>query len=879
MGAIKAPAVNAGDTLTVLTTAGPRLTKVWDSGKILGYEDAKQVSVQERVVASIFDVSKLLDELEGEQNSCLIRGHFIGHAEARKKYDEIIEADRRRGKTTRAPKDGFTLRRKVLFVDRPLHYFMCDIDGYTVADGIDPVESPEAAIDQYIEAHLPSCFHGITYHWQLSSGAGHTSNAGKLKAHVWFWLDTPYLGADLESWVYGTGLHIDVSVFRPVQPNYTAAPRFINGAIDPVPRRSGLCPGWLGDCVRLTIEEGVLTKARSERKARREMVDPREKEGEIGLFCRTFEIEEVVDRWLSDVFEFSGDDEWRLNFLQSASGAAEGAGVTDNRQGIFNTHKSDPFEGRAANKWDLVRHYVFGHLDEGMDKAELHLLGPGGWPSQAAMLEMVRALPEIKAVKTSVVDAWLAKIEAANDAVDLESLAKGEIARDGALTVIDLATLETALKARFAALGTKVSVVAVRKLLARNNPNGLQDVNANGRPQETEANFRAICERHDITIRYNVINKDCEILIPGATWSIDNKANATLTMLRSLCHKEELGTRYIKEFITLLADRNQFNPVATWITSSPWDGVSRVQAFYDTVVENTEACTKETKETLMRRWAISAIAAAFSPNGVMARGVLVFQGEQYLGKTRWIESLAPRDLELIKTGKALNVHNRDSVKQILTGWISELGELDATFKRSDIAALKAFLTLDQDEIRLPYAPSESRFARRTVFAASVNEGQFLQDPTGNSRFWTIPVTAITHNHDLDMQQVWAEFYELWKSGEQHYLKHEEMLLLNDHNTEFEAVSPITELVTSHLDWANFDPNNCKWMGASDVLRWLDVKNPSKWDATEAGRAISKLNGKRRRKSGSHRFLAVPQRRVGLAGEFGTAEDTDGDTGF
>lgn len=868
-----------GDTLTVLTTAGPRLTKVWDSGKILGYEDAKQVSVQERVVASIFDVSKLLDELEGEQNSCLIRGHFIGHAEARKKYDEIIEADRRRGKTTRAPKDGFTLRRKVLFVDRPLHYFMCDIDGYTVADGIDPVESPEAAIDQYIEAHLPSCFHGITYHWQLSSGAGHTSNAGKLKAHVWFWLDTPYLGADLESWVYGTGLHIDVSVFRPVQPNYTAAPRFINGAIDPVPRRSGLCPGWLGDCVRLTIEEGVLTKARSERKARREMVDPREKEGEIGLFCRTFEIEEVVDRWLSDVFEFSGDDEWRLNFLQSASGAAEGAGVTDNRQGIFNTHKSDPFEGRAANKWDLVRHYVFGHLDEGMDKAELQLLGPGGWPSQAAMLEMVRGLPEIRAQKVEAFDAWKEKIEAVEDDRALETLIETGIAADASLSEVDRVKLEAAAKAKFAEFNVAMPVVTVRKMMKRRGRRPFPDINSEGKPQETEGNLRALCENNDIIIRYNVVKKEDEILIPGASWSIDNRRSAALTSVRSLCHKAEMSSKHLKNFVTLLADRNLYNPVAEWISSTPWDGESRLQAWYDTVVENENECTREVKELIMRRWAISAIAAAFNPNGVMARGVLVLQGDQYLGKTRWLESLAPKELELVKTGRSLNVHDKDSVKQILSCWIGELGELDATFKKSDIAALKAFITLDTDELRRPYAEAESQFARRTIFAGSVNDREFLQDQTGNSRFWTIPTTAVKHDHALDMQQVWAEFYELWKAGEIHYLTHAEMALLNDHNQSFEAADPITELVTSHLDWANFDPDNCKWMGASDVLRWLDVKNPSKRDTIVAGQALTKLNGKRRRKSGAHRFLAVPQRRVGLFGEFGTPADIEGDTCF
>ena len=862
-----------GDTLTVLTTAGPRLTKVWDSstGKPKGYENALQVSVQERVVTDIYSLTNLLNELDTETNSCIIRGKFIGHAKAREKYPELIEADAKRGKVTPTPKEGFTLRRKALFDDRPLHYFMIDIDHFKPAS-VDPVTDPEDAINQYIENHLPTCFHGITYRWQLSSGAGHPDNAGVLKAHVWFWLTTPYVGDDLELWAENAALGLDPSVFRTVQPNYTAAPVFRNGVLDPVPVRSGLWQGWMDDAVDLVVDDALLVRARKERKGRQEMVDPSEKPGDIGAFCRTFEIEEVVARWLPHVFEFVTDT--RLNFLLSNSGAAEGVGVCDNRQGLFNTHASDPFKGRAANKWDLVRHYVFGHLDADLDQDDKVLLGPGGWPSQIAMVEMVRGLPEIKALKASVVDQWLDQIDAAEDEVDLQQLLEDKLAFDKSLTVIDLAKIENAVKKRFSDLGLKLPVATIRKMLKKKGVRPLPDINAEGRPQETEANLQTICDNNGLVIRYNVIKKDCEILIPGAAWSIDNRANAAFTTVRSICHKEEVPTKYLKEFVTLLADKNLYNPVAEWITSKPWDGVSRIQSLFDTVVENEEECSKKIKEMLMLRWLMSAVAAAMSPNGVMARGVLVFQGLQYAGKTRWIESLAPKSLEFVKTGKALNVHDKDSVKQILSAWISELGELDATFKKSDIAALKAFLTLDTDEMRRPYAPSESTYARRTVFAASVNEKQFLQDPTGNTRFWVIPIKAIKHDHTLDMQQIWAELYEIWKSGEQHYLKPEEMALLNHHNSEFETPNPIAELVTNGLNWDQFSPENCKWMTASDVLRWLDVKNPSKWDSTEAGRVIGGLNGGLRKRIHGVRYIAVAPTRKMHISEFGNTDDTD-----
>jgi hypothetical protein len=456
------------DTLTVLTSAGPRLTKVWDSavGKVQGYERALQVSVAEHVVCGIYELSALLVKLETAHKSCIIRGQFIGAEKAKAIMPQVLEADRKKGKNTPMPKDGYTLRRLDFFEDRPLHFFFIDIDKYKPVD-VDPVLEPEKAIDQYIAKHLPECFHGVTYHWQLSSGAGHPDNAGVLKAHVVFWLKVPMLGDDLELWVHAKGLSIDPTVFRTVQPNYTAAPVFINDVADPVPRRSGLCEGWAGDEVDLVIEQGLLIHARSERKKRADMVDPREKTGLIGLFHRVYSIEEVVDRWLPEVFEFV--TEWRLTYLKSDSGAAEGAGVTDNRQGIFNTHANEPFNGRAANKWDLVRVFRFGHLDDGLGKDEKFLMGIGDLPSQKAMLEMVRGLPEIvaaeKAEKVLSQNTHADAVKAALDEAGLREVAH-RIALDGSVDRLGRELLAVGIQEKFKELcGKKPSIEAVRGLL------------------------------------------------------------------------------------------------------------------------------------------------------------------------------------------------------------------------------------------------------------------------------------------------------------------------------------------------------------------------------------------------------------------------------
>ena len=104
----------------------------------------------------------------------------------------------------------------------------------------------------------------------------------------------------------------------------------------------------------------------------------------------------------------------------------------------------------------------------------------------------------------------------------------------------------------------------------------------------------------------------------------------------------------------------------------------------------------------------------------------------------------------------LTISSHEDVKQCVSHWICELGELGSTFKRADIDQLKAFLTKRSDELRLPYDRAFSNYQRRTAFYASVNEKEFLIDTSGNRRFWVVPVTEIDWRHGLNMQQVWAE---------------------------------------------------------------------------------------------------------------------------
>jgi len=374
-----------------------------------------------------------------------------------------------------------------------------------------------------------------------------------------------------------------------------------------------------------------------------------------------------------------------------------------------------------------------------------------------------------------------------------------------------------------------------------------------GRPQGTIENLLVVAQKRRIILRYNVIKKQEEILIPNETYSLDNQLNASFARLLSFCKEEDMPTAQMGDFLTYICDKNQYNPVTTWVTSAPWDGVSRLQEFYDTI----SSSDKIVKELILKRWMVSAIATAFAPDGLATRGVLVFQGEQYLGKTSWFKKLAPRELDVMKDGYILRLDDKDNIFQCLSHWLIELGELEATFKKSDIAQLKAFIPMDKDILRRPYARKDSQYGRRTVFFASVNIKEFLFDETGNTRFWSIPVTGIRYDHTIDMQQLWAEFYQMFLAGEPYIMSAEEMKLINTNNDEFMGADYHEELAARRFDWGNLEWGYGMWKTSTEVCHQVGIINPKQIDLNRMSRAIRKYNGNKSKKSNGVRLLLVP----------------------
>lgn len=347
----------------------------------------------------------------------------------------------------------------------------------------------------------------------------------------------------------------------------------------------------------------------------------------------------------------------------------------------------------------------------------------------------------------------------------------------------------------------------------------------------TLENVGHLLSQTGIVAGYDVVKK--RVLLRRAEMALEE------CDLQSLANLNGMGSILFLDFVGTLARRNSVNPVATWIDSKSWDGTDRLPAFYATVVVQ-EGFNELLRDILLYRWCIACVAAALEKDRFAGRGVLTFQGAQSIGKTRWLKRLVPEPMtnQWVKLDHHLDGNNKDSLYGAIQHWIVEIGELDSSF-RKDVGRLKGVLTRDCDKLRLPYARSPIELARRTVFAATVNEWNFLVDPTGNTRWWTIPVESLDHTHDLDMQQVFAQLAVDYREGKQWWLTDDEQKMLDTLNSSHQAASVIEERIHEAIDRKNL---NSRSMTASRVLQEIGIKFPSNAQAKEAGAVLRSLYG-------------------------------------
>lgn len=374
-----------------------------------------------------------------------------------------------------------------------------------------------------------------------------------------------------------------------------------------------------------------------------------------------------------------------------------------------------------------------------------------------------------------------------------------------------------------------------------------------GKLLATIENLRELFALRNIRCRYNVISKRILFDIPHESFSVENGDEVALALVYSYMKEIEMSTDGYKAYTLRIADENQHNPVLAMIGEKPWDKIDRLETLYDTI----ESPEPEAKRLLIRRWLITCVCMA-KGEGVDSAGCIVLQGAQDIGKTWWVRNLVPEKhrKELVRTDAMVDPKDKDSVSQIISYWIVELGEIGATFRKADIDALKAFITRDHDTMRRPYGEGDKRYPRRTALIASVDQTIYLHDTAGNRRFWTIPCTSINSRHTIDMQQLWAQVMTLVEAGESWQLLPDEKEHIRRINEEHMQIDPIYEDLLEKYAW---DFGVSQYKSATAIAKELGIKNITQGETRKITTYALKLGATR--ETGGQNRLKIPYIRM------------------
>lgn len=494
--------------------------------------------------------------------------------------------------------------------------------------------------------------------------------------------------------------------------------------------------------------------------------DPDTKPGVVGAFNRAYgDVFNVMDKLLPGIYEPVDNDPNRFTYLGGST--TGGAVIYDNGKFLFSHHATDPCSGRLVNAFDLVRLHKFGDKDD----AALDGTPNNRLPSYKAMCEFAVSDPLVSALMAQERHDQAVRdfegVEATNDADAVNWMQKLQSnPQTGAIkstidNVIIILDNDPMLKGKF----------ALNEFSGRGEVLGKLPWSKDGTRRlwsDTDSN--------------------------GLYWYLE-KAYALK------------GKTDIDVALDLHAKENSFNEIQQYLEGLTWDNVPRLDTLF---IDYLGAEDSSYTRAVCRKSFVAAVARAMTP-GCKYDNMLILCGPQGIGKSTILDKMSRGWFN-----DSIRTFEGKDASELLAGvWLVEVAELDA-FRKTDVSRIKQFLSLRADRYRAAYGRQVNEFQRRCVFFGTCNQMEFLQDTTGNRRFWPVEVGITPHEKtvwkDLSddiIDQLWAEAKVRWQMGEQLYLPPELESAAQEQQEAHREVSPKEGLIQEFVD--RMIPDNwLKW---------------------------------------------------------------------
>lgn len=250
----------------------------------------------------------------------------------------------------------------------------------------------------------------------------------------------------------------------------------------------------------------------------------------------------------------------------------------------------------------------------------------------------------------------------------------------------------------------------------------------------------------------------------------------------------------IEKAVAQVARENGFNPVTDFFDAcdEQWDGVPRVMNAFSTYWGALESDYMRLISTM---FFVGLAKRAYVP-GVKHDYAPVFEGKQGEGKSTALSILGGDWF----ADTPFRMGEKDGYLSIQGILIYEIAELEQ-FNRSEVTAVKAFMSSQKDRYREPYGRRMKNQPRRTVFAATTNQDEYFKDATGNRRFW--PVDARRLDLDglrNDREQLIGEAVHLMRQGVKWYpTPDQQTILISPHQEDRELSDEWSGRIWEYLE--------------------------------------------------------------------------------
>lgn len=255
----------------------------------------------------------------------------------------------------------------------------------------------------------------------------------------------------------------------------------------------------------------------------------------------------------------------------------------------------------------------------------------------------------------------------------------------------------------------------------------------------------------------------------------------------------------------------------------------------------------------LTKWLVGCVASGLntSLDGAKNHLCLVLCGNQGDGKSKWLNRLCPPDLRLYFYANKIDVKNKDTMAYLVKCFLINIDDQLGTLNANSEDELKNLLTTVFVKYRRSYGRYDETCPRVASFMGSVNNPEYLRDPTGSRRFLSFLVKDINYSPEaINMDEVWAEAYHLYKSGHTYWFKPDELLSLNEHNQQFQNQSKEEEILLKYFKPGTLEDVEADFRSNAEIMEYLQNRTGFKnLSENKLGRALKKHNFKKRQ-SGS-----------------------------